>query len=61
VEITPRESSTNQQAIQAVDTGTGQSETLKDMNGRLNIKLVSEEQKQIKALRQENESLKENE
>jgi hypothetical protein len=61
VEITPRESSTNQQAIQAVATRTGRSETLKDMNGRLNIKLVSEEQKQTGAPRQENKSLKENE
>lgn len=50
VEITPRAS-----------TGTGRSETLKDMNGGLNIKLVSEEQKQTGALRQENENLKENE
>jgi DNA repair exonuclease SbcCD ATPase subunit len=61
VEITSRKFSTNQQAIQAVATGTGRSETLKDMYGRLNIKLVSEEQKQTGALRQENKSLKESE
>jgi hypothetical protein len=59
--ISTEESSTNQQAIQIAATGTGQSETLKDMNGGLNIKLVSEEQKQIGVLRRENESLKENE
>jgi hypothetical protein len=59
--ISAEESSTNQQAIQVVTTRTGRSETFKDMNGGLNIKLVSEEQKQIAGLRQENESLKENE
>jgi hypothetical protein len=59
--ISAEESSTNQQAIQVVATRTGRSETFKDMNGGLNVKLVSEEQKQIAGLRQENESLKENE
>ena len=61
VEITSTKSSTNQQAIQIAATGTGQSESLKDMNGVPGIRLVSEEQKRFEALRQENESLKEKE
>ena len=60
VENTSTESSTNQLAVQ-VAARTGQSETLKDMNGGPDIKLVSEEQKQIAELRQENENPKENE
>lgn len=56
--ISTEESSTNKQAVQLVVTGTGQSETLKDMNEEQDMKLVSEEQKQIGAPRQENESLK---
>ena len=59
--ISTEESSISQQAIQVVTTRTGQSETFKEMNGGLNIKLVSEEQKQTGALRQENENPKENE
>lgn len=59
--ISTEESSPNQQTIQVAAARTGQSETSKDMNGGLNIKLVSEEQKRFEALRQENESLKENE
>jgi hypothetical protein len=59
--ISTEESSTNQQVIQVAATKTGQSETLKDMNGGLDIKLASEEQKQIGVLRQENESLTKNE
>jgi hypothetical protein len=60
VENTSTESSTNQLAVQ-VAARTGQSETLKDMNGGPDIKLVSEEQKQIAEPRQENDRLKENE
>jgi myosin heavy subunit len=59
--ISTEESSTNQQIIQVAATRIGQSETLKDLNGGPDIKLVSEEQKQMGALRQENESLKEKE
>jgi chromosome segregation ATPase len=59
--ISTEESSTNQQIIQVAATRIGQSETLKEMNGRPDIKLVSEEQKQMGALRQQNESLKEKE
>jgi hypothetical protein len=60
VENTSTESCTNQLAVQ-VSARTGQSETLKDMNGGPDIKLVPEEQKQIAELRQENERLKKNE
>jgi hypothetical protein len=60
VENTSTESCTNQLAVQ-VAARTGQSETLKDMNGGPDIKLVPEEQKQIAELRQENERLKKNE
>jgi hypothetical protein len=58
--ISTEKSSTSQQAIQ-VAARTGQSGTLKDMNRGLDIKLVSEEQKQIGALRLEIESLREKE
>ena len=59
--ISTEESSINRQAIPVAAASTGQSETLKDMNGGPDIKSVSEEQKQMGALRQENESLKEKE
>jgi hypothetical protein len=56
--ISAEESSTNQQVIQVAATRIGQSEILKNMNVGPDIKLISEEQKQIETPRQEDESLK---
>lgn len=61
-EIIPtEESSSDLKAIQVAATRIGQSETLKDMNGIPDIRTVSEEQKQIAELTQENKRLKEKE
>jgi chromosome segregation ATPase len=56
--ISTEESSINQQTIQVAATRIGRSETLKDANEVPGIEVVSEEQKRFKALRQENEDLR---
>jgi len=58
VKISIEESSTNQHSVHVETLSTGHSDTLKDMNIGPDIRLTSEEEKQLGLLRQENERLK---